>query len=76
MMQHINDQLKIEEGKEIERVVLIKKKVQKSKSLATIAEELECEPDEIRELYKAVLECGLEASIEEIVEKVVCLEEN
>ncbi len=63
-------------GKEIERVELIRKKVKKSKSLETIADELECESDEIRALYETVLECGVEASVEEILEKAARLEEN
>ncbi len=57
-------------GKEIERVELIRKKVQKSKPFEVIASELECTQEEIRPLYDAVLKCGVGASVEEVLKEV------
>ncbi|MFI3177507.1 MAG: hypothetical protein R3Y67_08480 [Eubacteriales bacterium] len=39
------------------KILLIKKKILKSKSLETIADELECEIEEIRGLYEVIQEC-------------------
>lgn len=71
MMQHMRDQLKIEEGKEIgdvsRLISQILKKVQKAKPLSVIANELECEVEDIQSLYDAVMQCGVENSVEEIL---------
>lgn len=82
MMQHIRDQLKLEEGIEQgieqgielgrieERIKIIKTKMLKAKGLETIIEELECEPDVIegvRKLYEVIEKCGLESTVEEIM---------
>lgn len=72
MMQHIREQLKLEEGIEqgIEQglVMLIRKKLLKSKTLETIAVELEYEVDEIRDLYEAIEHCGVSCEIDEIMQ--------
>ncbi|MFI3171516.1 MAG: hypothetical protein R3Y58_03960, partial [Eubacteriales bacterium] len=72
MMQQMRDQLKIEEGIERgierERINLVIKKAQKAKDLDTISEELECKREDIEEMYRIILECGVESSTEEILE--------
>ncbi|MFI3173036.1 MAG: Rpn family recombination-promoting nuclease/putative transposase [Eubacteriales bacterium] len=82
MMQQMRDQLKIEEGRErgIERgreegdflrlISQIIKKIQKSKTLDVIADELECEPDEIQKFYDVVKNWETDCSAEEVLEKV------
>lgn len=45
------------EGHAESRIELIRTKVLKSKSLETIADELECEVEDIRDLYDVVMQC-------------------
>ncbi|MFI3173337.1 MAG: hypothetical protein R3Y58_13355, partial [Eubacteriales bacterium] len=58
------------EGKEEERISLIIKKIKKSKSVDVIADELECEPEEIQKFYDVIQKCGTDCSAEEILENV------
>ena len=59
-----------EEGEQLKVVLLIIKKVKKSKSLPTIASELEEEEADIRPIYDAVVASGPEYDIEEIKAKL------
>ncbi len=58
-------------GDLIRLVNQIKKKVMKSKSLELIADELECNPKEIVEIYEVVTRCGAESNAEEIVSQLM-----
>ena len=58
-----------EEGEQLKVVLLIIKKVKKSKSLPTIASELEEEEADIRPIYDAVVASAPEYDIEEIKAK-------
>lgn len=56
---------------EISRVTSqIMKKVQKSKSLEVIADELECTTSEINHLYELIIQGGPECSVEDVLEQV------
>ncbi len=57
----------IECGIERGKILLIKKKVEREKSMEIIADELECDIEEIRELYEVVKRCGTTCTIEEIM---------
>ena len=59
-----------EEGEQLKVVLLIIKKVKKSKSLPTIASELEEEEADIRPIYDAVVASAPEYDIEEIKAKL------
>ena len=59
-----------EEGEQLKVVLLIIKKVKKSKSLPTIAPELEEEEADIRPIYDAVVASAPEYDIEEIKAKL------
>ena len=59
-----------EEGSVIRLILLIQKKVDKSKSLNVIADELESDEVEIRPLYEAVLKYGADARPEEVLQKM------
>ena len=59
-----------EEGEQLKVVLLIIKKVKKSKSLPTIASELEEEEADIRTIYDAVVASAPEYDIEEIKAKL------
>ncbi|MCR5789821.1 MAG: hypothetical protein K6G83_08030 [Lachnospiraceae bacterium] len=59
-----------EEGSVIRLIVQIQKKVDKSKSLNVIADELESDEVEIRPLYEAVLKYGADARPEEVLQKM------
>lgn len=58
----------IERGIERGKIMLIKTKIEKSKSLETIADELECGMEEISVLYEAVTRCGSKCSIDDVLE--------
>ena len=69
----------LESGREKERILLIKAKIKKNKSLQTTADELESSLDDIRVIYgklKEYLEVFPQASDDEIVEKVLGKEFN
>ncbi len=72
--QELYDKGVREEGKEIgdvSRIITqISKKVQKCKALETIADELECTPEEISTVYDAVLKCGVGASVDEVLKEL------
>ena len=58
------------EGKEeglVKLITIIQKKVAKSKELKEIACDLEADEAEIRPVYDAVLKCGAEAPVEEVL---------
>ncbi len=59
------------EGRNEGLINQIKKKVMKSKPLDVIAEELECEVEDIQALYDAVMQCGVESNVEEIMSKLL-----
>ncbi|MFI3172989.1 MAG: hypothetical protein R3Y58_11585, partial [Eubacteriales bacterium] len=60
-----------EEGDSLRVISLIIKKVQKAKTLEVIADELECEPEEIQKFYDVIKNCGMDCSAEEILEKIL-----
>ncbi len=70
MNQVVRDQLNRDEGIAIGRINLMIKKIQKSKTLDAIADELECTPDEISPLYEVILQCGPECTAEEIMARL------
>lgn len=59
------------EGRIEERVELIKAKILKSKPLEIIADELECDVEEIRKLYEVVKGFGTTCTVEEIMEQLL-----
>ena len=56
MKMETRDQIIQERGQTIEKIILIKKKILKNKSLEMIAEDLEETPEDIRVLYETVVE--------------------
>ena len=67
----------ISEGIDIERsqgtIRLVIKKVQKGKDIVTIADELETEVENIKDIYDVVCECGAECDVETVYGKMIAL---
>lgn len=64
------------EGKIETLINQISKKIRKGKSIDIIVEELDDEPDNIKPIYDAILECGIDESIESIYEKWLSITTN
>lgn len=60
----------IAQGEMIQLIKLVRKKIDKDKSVHTIAEELEESEDYIQDIYDAIMECGSEYSVEQVYEKL------
>lgn len=58
------------EGEELKLIQIMIKKVQKNKSLEIIAEELEEQVEDIRNIYDLILECAPEYDSAKILEKL------
>ncbi len=56
------------EGKVLANISLICRKIQKGKTIETIADDLEDTVENIRPIYDAVMECGTDMDVEEIYE--------
>ncbi|MFI3214915.1 MAG: hypothetical protein R3Y24_16515 [Eubacteriales bacterium] len=57
-----------EEGSILKLISQMIKKIKKGKTLEMIADEVECEPAEIYDLYRVIKECGVECEAMEILE--------
>ena len=59
-----------EEGSLVQLITIVQRKVAKSKDLQVIADDLETEEIEIRPIYEAVLKCGADAPVEEVLKTI------
>ena len=58
-------------GEVKDRIILIRKKLKRGKTLDVIADELESTVEEVKPLYNAVIKCPVDMDPEEIAKSII-----